>query len=447
LFHSLSIHSIVTSKHKAAHFFVPLLIGGAIIWNQTLQGNQLWAVVSGVAAIAVYVFLSWRDGDDEEVADASYFLGFLFTLLLLAAGLWKLSAGRAAGTMSAGSASLNILPFVSDMAAGFLLTIVGLAARQLRVLYFGPAGPSAQSGAGIDERLRADLMALATAQKELVSSTSQLTRQLEGTQISQTIRLADDALLETKEALAQLKRTVLSASKGLEEAVQRFSGVVGDQTDSLVRTTGSVFSAVMTNTDRIGSEVTGILNQVGAHRIRIEEALTQSIAAATQTQQELGADLQRQRVEWQRELEIALKALATMHESLSAQFGQGLQQVGQASDNFGMLSTTVLQTIERMPDPSARLEALWSGIQRLDELIVANARMASDELATLGDRAGLAQTAVEELSTGARAAAIAVRGSGADAAEALRQELRQVDAVLTDFHRVLEGRIRELAVR
>ena len=437
----------MTSPRKAVHFFIPLLAGGGFVWVRTVANDHQNALIGGLAAIVVYLVMSWRDGDDEEVADASYFLGFLLTLVLLAGGLWKLSPQLIGPEAAARGTTVDILPFVKDMAVGFILTIAGLSARQLRVLYFGPAGPDQHGRSSVDEQLRNDVMALLAAQRELVASTGQLTRQLDGAQISQTIRQADDALLVTKEALAQLKRTVTNVSTALETSIGRFRDVVDEGSSELTRSAGAMSSTLMAQTEVIGAQVTGILTQVGEHRVRIEQALADSIATATATQRELGADLQRQRAEWQRELEVALQALATMHETLAEQFSKGIRQVGQSSDSFAALSTEVLQTIERMPDPATRLESLWSGIQRLDTLIADNAQRASNELAILGDRAKAAQTGVDELSEGTRAAAANVRSGGAEAAAALRQELRQVDEVLTDFHRVLEGRIKALAVR
>lgn len=428
-------------KRKASQFLAALTVGGLLVWLATMANNHFLAVGSGIAAILAHMVLSWRDGHDEEVADASYFLGFLLTLVLLAAGLWKLAPIGADAGNTTGPQVLNVLPFVHDLAAGFLLTIVGLTARQVRVLAMGAASTAT------DERMRGEMLTLLAAQKELVASTSQLAQQFDGTAISQTIRQADDALLLTKEALAQLKRTVTTASTAIETAVDRFGNVVGEQSDKLAGAAGALSSSLAAQTDLVGAQVTQILERIVQHRTVIEQALTESIAVAAQTQRELGADLQGQREEWQRELERAHGTLATMHEQLEIQYSRGLRNVGQSADTFANLTAEVLGTIDRIPDPTTRLEALWVGIQRVDDMVAGNARLAATELVTLSERARSAHSAVDDLAKGTRAAAGNIQSGGAATAEALRKELQQIDGVLADFHRVLESRVKSLAVR
>lgn len=428
-------------KRKAWQFLATLMVGGVMVWFATMANNHIYAVGSGIVAIFAHVVLSWGDGHDEEVADASYFLGFLLTLVLLAAGLWKLApVGIGVGTSTA-TQVLNVLPFVHDLAAGFLLTIVGLTARQFRVLAMGAASTAT------DERMRGEMLTLLAAQKDLVASTSQLAQKFDGTAISQTIRQADDALLLTNSALAHLKRTVVSVSAAMETAVDRFGNVVGEQSDKLAGAAGIMSSSFAAQTDLVGAQVTQILERIVAHRTVIEQALAESIRVAAETQRTLGADLQGQREEWQRELDRAHGALAAMHEKLEIEYGRGLKNVSQSAESFALLTADVLSAIDRIPDPSIRLEALWSGIERLDEIVAGNARMAATELDTLSERARSAHQAVDVLSTGALTAAGHIQRGGTATGEALRKELQQIDGVLADFHRVLESRIKSLAVR
>src|SRR5580704_16812936 len=99
-----------------------LLGGAAVAWLAAVKTPGV-ALVAGIVTLAVHWWLSSTSGDEADQADASYFLGFLLTLVLLATGLLALAATPAA-TPAAG-----LHDFLYDLGVGLVLTIGGLAIR------------------------------------------------------------------------------------------------------------------------------------------------------------------------------------------------------------------------------------------------------------------------------------------------------------------------------
>src|SRR6185369_8888121 len=135
--------------------FAPAAAGvGALVYMQ----RPMQAVAAGTAGVLLHWALSARNGDDGELADASYFFGFLLTLVFLAVGLYTLGASA----QQRDSANV-IVGFLRDLAAGLLLTIVGLVVRQVRTL---SASRTAVTDASLTEAQRE----LAAAMRVLVQA-------------------------------------------------------------------------------------------------------------------------------------------------------------------------------------------------------------------------------------------------------------------------------------
>ena len=102
-------------------FLLSFLVAAAVITPLARADHQWPAVLAGIVVLLAHWLSSRGDPRDAELADSSYFLGFLLTLVLLAAGLWSLGAQRAQPL------DVPLYGFLSDLAAGLVLTIAGLA--------------------------------------------------------------------------------------------------------------------------------------------------------------------------------------------------------------------------------------------------------------------------------------------------------------------------------
>jgi len=108
-------------------FLVTFLPTAAGVGALVLNGRPEAALIAGVAGLILHYLLTGKPQHDGELADASYFFGFLLTLIFLAAGLVSLGASIASGPTV-------VIGFLKDLGAGLVLTIVGLLMRQVRTL-------------------------------------------------------------------------------------------------------------------------------------------------------------------------------------------------------------------------------------------------------------------------------------------------------------------------
>ena len=359
-------------------FLVSFLVAAAVITPLARADHQWSAVLAGVVVLLAHWALSRGDPRDAELADSSYFLGFLLTLVLLAAGLWSLGAQKSQPL------DVPLYGFLSDLAAGLVLTIAGLAIRQIRTL----SRPY----------VHGDLVAGAPAQPPTVIEPRR----------EQT---PDAAIVEAAPRIA-------AALRVLEEHIANASA-------TLTRTSNALSEALVENADRISSSVTAIVGVLDTERIKIGESLVASQRAAEATQAQVAARVQAQLEDGRATLESARAA----------------------ARSFDELTNMVTSHIEHLPDPAERLQNLWVGIETLDGRLRTSLSEAISLVAAMGTQAQIAAGSVEKLTRSSDAASAVVARSGSEMAYALDRELRQLDGILEEFHALLNAQLRRVAVR
>jgi hypothetical protein len=359
-------------------FLVAFLLAAAVITPLARAEHQWAAVLAGVVVLLAHWASSRGDPRDAELADSSYFLGFLLTLVLLAAGLWSL------GTQKSQPLDVPLYGFLSDLAAGLVLTIAGLAIRQIRTL--SRPYEHAESGAGVP------------AQPPPV--------------IEPARELSPDA------AIVEAAPRIAASLRLLEEHIATASA-------TLTRTSNALSEAVLDNADRIASSITAIVTLLDAERLKIGESLVASQRAAEATQAEVAARTQAQIEDGRATLESARAA----------------------ARSFDELTKLVTSHIENLPNPAERLQNLWAGVETLDGRLRASLGEAIRLVAAMGTQAQIAADSVEKLTRSSDAAAAVVARSGSEMAYALDRELRHLDGILEEFHALLNAQIRRVAVR
>lgn len=425
-------------KRKAWSFLVTLVIGGGAVAFATLNQDRGVAVGAGVVAILSHLVLSMGTGRDEESADSSYFLGFLLTLVVLSAGLWNLAEHTAS---AAASTPPDVMSFLYDLASGFALTIVGLGVRQARVLSVDVVPESSERTD--DARLRQ----LVECQQALTTSVTALAQKLDGSLLGETVEGANTALVSAQQAARELGTSLEDTATQMRSAASTLSETVTRVSSRLERATGRLCESLADQIDRTRSQIEQALAALEGQREKVEEALRASTDAAERTQRELGAELLEQRLEWKRNLETAHGTLVALHDAIETEYGRGMQAVARASASFTRLSEHVVQEMESLPDPSERLTSLWTGIENMDGRITSSSLNVSKALLALDERARSATTAVEALGQRADSATKSIDEGRQRAATALGTELRQIEQILEDFHRVLESRLLAMAPR
>jgi hypothetical protein len=144
----------------SALFAVPWPGGLARVWPGSYAPWQ--QILVGASIIVLHALSGSRASraDFEEAADASYFLGFIMTLLFLVFGLMASEGGIDAAWVSG---------LIADLGVGLSFTVVGLTVRQLEVLRGGPHTESVLSSRAAGEGVldRGNGPAMADAARDL----------------------------------------------------------------------------------------------------------------------------------------------------------------------------------------------------------------------------------------------------------------------------------------
>ncbi len=401
-------------------FLVLFLPAAALVAALVARGMSLAAVGVGTFAIVVHWWTSARRGGDAEVADSSYFFGFLLTLVFLATGLLMLGAPAA-------GAKVDVARFLGDLAAGLVLTIVGLVARQIRTLSQAPA-PAAEAGSS----------GLTAAQRELAEALRVLVGALKNRPEEIAVREFDDARLRARTAAEELEQHIAQASQRMTGAVSSLEEAVTSATTILTRSGSALGGALDQAAERLQIHVTAVLHVIDAQRTALEQSLRATQTTAEETQREVGDQMKAQLAEWRRTLEEAHAFLTSTHTAIEMEYRRGLGAMSAASATFATLGERVAQDVEALPNPAERLTGLWEGIRQLEAKLSASVDDASGHLAALSGRAREASTMLDEVGRSAGSAAISVERGGAELGAAIHDELQQMIRILEEYTALLE---------
>ena len=337
--------------------------------------------------------LTSKPQHDGELADASYFFGFLLTLIFLAAGLVSLSTAATTGPAV-------VIGFLKDLGFGLILTIVGLLMRQLRTL------------SAVERTAPTPSDSLTEAQRDLAQAMRVLIRALEVRPQEVAARELSDARNKAREATESLERNVVVAAERIDNAMQRLEQTTTTVTSSLVRASSGLGDALTTNVERIQLEVAAALTALESQRKAIEDSVRLARTTSETTQRQLAE-----------QMESHVGAL----ESLSA-----------ASAAFGQLADQVKREVEALPNPGERLVGLWDGVRSLETTLTESISGATEQLASLSRRTDELANALARLEHSASTAAGTVERGGAELGEALRRELAQMNQVLDEYTSLFE---------
>lgn len=374
-------------------FFAIFLPTAVAVGALVLAERSGTALLVGVGGLVVYWALSAKPQHDGELADASYFFGFLLTLAFLTAGLINLGAAGTTGPAV-------VTSFLQDLGAGLVLTIVGLLMRQVRALSATERG-AASPGDTLTE-----------AQRELAQAMRVLVRALEVRPQEAAARELQDARSKAREAAEGLERNVVLAAERIDSSMQRLEETTTAVTSALLRASSGLGEALTTNLERIQLEVAGALAALEAERRQIEDAVRQARVTSEQTQRQLA-------------------------EQMQAHVG-ALTSLSAASNAFGELAEQVKREVLALPNPGERLTGLWDGVRSLETTLASSIGGATEQLATLARRSEELSTALARLERSSDTAAGTVERGGAELGDALRRELAQMNQVLDEYTRLFE---------
>ena len=398
--------------------FAPAAVAVALL---VTRGLPTGAVAAGTLAIVVHWWASSRPGGDAEIADSSYFFGFLLTLVFLASGLMMLRPPADGGR-------IDVTRFLGDLAAGLVLTIVGLVARQIRTLS-APLSPT--PGEAGDSGLTAAQRELAEAMRVLVAALKLRPEEV-------AVREFDDARVRARTAADELEQHITQASSRMSASVASLEESVTSATTTLTRSGSALGSALEQASERLQIHVADVLRVIDVQRVALEQSLRTTQTIAEETQREVGDQMRAQIAEWRASLAQAHASFANTHAAIEAEYRRGVEAMSTAGTMFAELGERVARDIEALPNPADRLTTLWESVRQLEAKLAASVEDASGQLAALSGRAREASTMLDEVGRSAGTAALSVERGGAELGAALRDELQQMIRILDEYTSLLE---------
>jgi hypothetical protein len=389
-------------------FFALFVIAGAGVFQLARMHEPAYAAGAGIAGILLHWRLSSGNDSDAENADASYFLGFLLTLVLLAAGLWSLAS---AGTPTATTqpTGLVLYQFLYDLGAGLTITIAGLAIRQVRTLS-ATREPAAAVVVAAPAPPPPALEPLLL--RELINAVNRLPESITARETADPAVRAQRSTENLEHALAESAPRIIATMHQLEDSVTKTAAI-------MTRSASSLGDALTQTTDRIDTQIGEVLTVLAKER------------AAMLTQFE----------EWRKAVEQAHQLMIDGHQTLDSEYRRGLLAVSAAGRSFTQLSNQVAADMKRLPNPAERLEHLWTNVDVLDEKLRDSIGGASERLTTLGAQAQAAGASVERLAASLKTASTQIERGGGEMSASLERELKDVSKVLDDFVTLLDDRV------
>jgi chromosome segregation ATPase len=379
--------------------FAPSAVGVALLASR--QRPDL-ALAAGAGGLLLHWAISRSSEQDAEVADSSYFFGFLLTLVFLAAGLARLGDSSTTGPTV-------VFGFLKDLGAGLALTVLGLLIRQVRTLANAerPAATAADS--------------LTEAQRDLAQAMRVLIRALDARPQEVAARELEDARAHARAATEGLERNVVLAAERIESSLRRLEETTTTVTAGLMRASSGLGDALTTNVERIQIEVVSALNALETQRKQIEQSVRDARATSEETQRQLGEQMQ-----------AHVNALTSLSASSTA---------------FFELADRVKKEVVALPNPADRLVGLWDGVKALESNLSASIGGATEQLATLTARSAELSNTLVRLEKSSSTAANAVEQGGAELGDSLRRELAQMNTVLDEYTRLFERNLSTMDVQ
>ncbi|HWH51024.1 MAG TPA: hypothetical protein VN651_05740 [Gemmatimonadaceae bacterium] len=388
-------------KHSWVFLLVFLPAAGAVA-ALVLAQRTAGALAAGIAGLVVYWALSNSPTNDGELADASYFFGFLLTLVFLASGLVSLGGATLRGPA-------GVLGFLRELGAGLTLTIVGLMMRQLRTLAATGRGEVASSDS------------LTDAQRELAQAMRVLIRALESRPQEIAAGELQDTRAKAREATEGLERNVVQAAERIDASMRQLEQSTTTVTSSLLRAGSGLSDALTTNVERIQLEVAGTLAAFETQRRQIDASITESRTAAEETQRRLAEQM--------------------------AGHAEALSHVSAAGTAFVELAERVKHEVQTLPNPGERLIGLWDEVRSLESTLAESIAGATAQLTALGARSEELSKALARLERSTANAAGTIESGGAELGESIRRELAQMNQVLDEYTRLFERDFGAASVR
>jgi hypothetical protein len=431
--------------HPGLRFVLAVLLFFALFgvpWTGPLAGVwpgrfQPWQqILVGGSIIVLHAWSGRRasNGDHEEAADASYFLGFIMTLLFLVFGLMASEGGIDASWVSS---------FIADLGVGLSFTVVGLTVRQLEVLRGGgrPAAHKEATTPAAVQELSHQAEAVRQSAERIEGSVRAAQERIEGS-LSGLSKGAREVAAE------RMAKAVLGFEDRVGESTKKLGNAIDELTAATVRSavqiegaTSGLRSALHQDLEALAQEVSQVVTEVGRGRERLFELLRATSAEAEETQRLVVATTRGQATEWEAELRATHAHLMGVRAAVEEECRAALGALERSSGALITLADAVVERTNRLPDPSERLQGMWGTIGAQEERMVSSITRASGALDALEHASRGATDQMERMDAGVSGGTRALAHSTSQLEAALARDVEAVHRLVDELYEVIEGRI------
>ncbi|HEX2168500.1 MAG TPA: hypothetical protein VHG09_14795 [Longimicrobiales bacterium] len=414
-------------NRQSLTFIVTFLVTAGAVGPFVLAGQPVYGLAAGLVGLVLHWVLS-RGGDrDGEVADSSYFFGFLLTLVFLALGLYRIGAAPDAG------GTQDILGFLDDLAAGLALTIAGLLIRQARAL----------AGA----RTTTEESSVVDVQRQLAENLKAMIELWRARPEHQVVDMLEQSRSVAREAAAQLDRNIAAAGNRMLESVERLDQATATSTQAITRAASNVGASLSSLAERLEVD---IVNVVGGVQKSVADVLTiieQQRTAADEALTQAQSHHREQLELWRSTLDQAKASLGEAQRSLDEEYRRGMEGFAASGTAFARLTEQATSQVEALPNPAERLAGLWDGIRQLETDLTEAIAGSVMELGTLRERSEQLRQSFEQLGGSTDRAATMIGTGSERLGGSLQRELDQMNGIIEEYVTLLERTTRQLKVR
>ncbi len=404
---------------------------------------------TGLVIILAYMVLArpWRSAN-PETQDSIYFLGFLMTLTYLVIGLLGAEEEMTSEWIHA---------FLSELGIALGFSIMGLGLRQLVTLGPAESTPTAVAPAPavefseasarrvadlfaealkpvskrFDESARTGIEALNEGHDKLRKSLDRL--QEGATEAAKSLGKASEEIASSAEkASAEARKAIEETNRTITDQLEtssRISRALGKHLEDLEATVRALVNQVQ----RIGSDVEEAAGKV--HRTSEEMA-----ASLEESEKLIAGSVTHTARTWKEQLDDARRDLAQFNRTWREEKVAGLDEVKRLTEELRKLGAAVHASVETIPSPGERVEAIWRTLDEGEERITAASGGMSQALGNLDKE-------IQALAGRVDASGRSLEGGSERVRKALAEEATEIKRLVDELYGVMESKINTLGRR
>jgi hypothetical protein len=414
-------------KRQALRFLAAFLLTAMAVAWFVYDGRLVYALAAGFGGLFLHWGLS-RGGDrDGEVADSSYFFGFLLTLVFLTVGLYRIGVASSAG------GTVEILGFLQDLAAGLALTIGGLLIRQVRTLE--GTRPAAGDTSVVD------------VQRQLAENLKAMVELWRARPEHQVVDMLEQSRSMARDAAAQLDRNIAAAGNRMLESVERLDQATQTSTQAITRAASNVGGSLSSLAERLEVDIRNVVGSVQKSAFEVLAVIEQQRAAADEALTQAQSHQREQLELWRSTLDQAKASLGAAQRGLDEEYRRGMEGFAASGTAFARLAEQATGYVEALPNPAERLAGLWDGVRQLETDLTEAIAGSVMELGTLRERSEQLRMSLEQLGGSTDRAATMIGSGGDRLGGTLQRELDQMNGIIEEYVTLLERTTKQLKVR